>query len=56
VILAWCGDIDAAREEMSRLEVYHVSDVGALELINRRMLIDRIAAGDLPLPLPSTED
>jgi hypothetical protein len=44
VILAWCGDFDSARAEMTRLEAYGVSGVGALELANQRALIARIEA------------
>ena len=44
VILAWCGDLDSARDEMGRLEAYQVSRTGAEELANQRALIDHIAS------------
>ena len=44
VILAWCGDFDSARDEMTRLEAYRVSEIGAGELANQRALIEHIAA------------
>jgi hypothetical protein len=50
VVLAWCGQVDAAREEMSKLEAYQATGLGAFELTNQRELIERIAAGDVVLP------
>ncbi|MGH3947589.1 MAG: dsDNA nuclease domain-containing protein [Pseudonocardiaceae bacterium] len=50
VILAWCGDIDAARDEMSKLEAYKIAGIGASELTSQRLLIEQIAAGNLPPP------
>jgi hypothetical protein len=47
VVLAWCGDVDAAREEMSRLEAYQVTGVGAMEIASQRVLIEKIAAGEV---------
>ncbi|MEA5362798.1 dsDNA nuclease domain-containing protein [Amycolatopsis sp., V23-08] len=48
VLLAWCGEIDAAREEITKLEAYQLNDAGAAELVNQRQVIDRIAErGDL---------
>jgi hypothetical protein len=47
VILALTGDIDAALEEMTRLEAYQVGDDGARELANQRLLIEMIAASKL---------
>jgi len=44
VILARCGDFDSARDEMTRLETYRVSEIGAEELANQRALIEHIAA------------
>jgi hypothetical protein len=45
VILARCGEVDAAREEMSRLESYAaVTERAATELAAQRVLIERIAA------------
>lgn len=55
VILAWCGDIDAARDEMSRLGAYQIVGIGALELTNQQLLIERIAAGDVPPPPQTAE-
>jgi hypothetical protein len=49
VILAWCGDSNAAREEMAKLEAYKLTDEGTLELTNQRALIERIAAGEVAL-------
>ncbi|WP_165367663.1 dsDNA nuclease domain-containing protein [Phytoactinopolyspora endophytica] len=43
VVLAWCGDIDAARNEMAKLEAYQLVDLGAAELANQRTLIEQIA-------------
>jgi hypothetical protein len=43
VVLAWCGDIDAARAEMNRINSYRISESGAAELANQRALIERIA-------------
>lgn len=56
VVLAWCGDIDAAREEMSKLEAYQAVGIDALELTNQRALIERIASGDLALPQTPAEE
>lgn len=55
VVLAWCGDIDAAREEMSRLAAYQVTDAGALELANQRALIEQIADSDQQVTGGTTE-
>jgi len=50
VVLAWCGEIDAAREEMARLEAYQVASIGPMELANQRALIEQIASGAVALP------
>lgn len=44
VVLAWCGESEAAVDEITRLEAYRVTDMGAKELANQRMLIERIIA------------
>jgi len=56
VVLAWCGEIDAAREEMSKLEAYHVTGIGHEELANQRALIEQIASGVVALPQGVAED
>lgn len=56
VILAWCGEIDAARHEMSRLEAYQLTDSGAIELANQRALIERLAVCRLGNPDDAAED
>jgi hypothetical protein len=56
VVLAWCGDIDAAREEMSKLATYQVVGIGAQELANQRALIEQIATGEPQLPQTPTEN
>jgi hypothetical protein len=43
VILARCGDIDAARNEISKLQSYRTSEDGAVELALQRDLIESIA-------------
>lgn len=42
VILAWCGEERAARDEMSRLSSYQLSDLQAAELSNQINLIEQI--------------
>lgn len=44
VVLAWCGEFEAARSEIGALDGYHLSQPGELELQNQRQLIEHIAA------------
>ena len=55
VVLAWCGELDAARNEMSALEAYQLSPIGAQKLKNQRMLIEQIAVGYAVLPNFATD-
>jgi hypothetical protein len=63
VVLAYCGDFDAADAEMARLAPYEsgLSEQGKTELQSQRRLIDRLRANEpppqwqpyLPAPQPS---
>jgi hypothetical protein len=50
VVLAWDGDIEAARAEMAAIEPFDVSPERRLEMENQRAVIEEIAAGRLQLP------
>lgn len=52
VILAWCGDIEAARAEMTALDAYDVPTKQRLEMQGQRALIERIATHWHGLPPP----
>jgi hypothetical protein len=43
VVLAICGDVDSARNEMTALEKYRLSPAGTRELNDQRKLIEKIA-------------
>lgn len=52
VILAWCGDFEAADQEIEQLTNY-VGDISReLELLNQIALIDAIRAGEVSHPAP----
>ncbi|MEU8266374.1 dsDNA nuclease domain-containing protein [Sphaerisporangium sp. NPDC049002] len=52
VVLAWSGQIDAAREEILALRAYQVSATGEAELRNQGALIEEIAANRTSLLPP----
>ncbi len=56
VVLAWCGEVDAARDEMRALEAYQLPSTDAQELSNQRMLIEQIAAGYATLHIATDSD
>jgi hypothetical protein len=50
VVLARCGEVDQAREEMARLRAYQVSELGQRELANQQANIEAIASSWLADP------
>jgi hypothetical protein len=45
VVLAWCGETDAARAEMAKLQTYGVAPDRQAEMRQQTQLIEEIADG-----------